>query len=278
MINYLLGFRVNRITRDPPQKALIEESSKVLFALFTRYGDTIISLVVIKEFIDRYPDKEYLILCPRQMLPFVNEFLPRHKCISLNKRNLIDMIKVVRILRRERFDVGFNPWSNGIDSCYFLTYCSSYMCYKNFVRPKKINHYQVVRKYLMLPEKDWMLKSVNLSNKYRNILICPESTDHERSMKRESIDELRSKYRGANVTVAALDKYFLDGDYNTFAFRKTAESSEKFIELVKSSDLMICVDSGPLHISAELGRDLLAVFYVTDPGIVLNTGTKLMIG
>jgi len=36
----------------------IQQASKVLFSLFTRYGDTIIDLAVIKEFIEHYPDKK----------------------------------------------------------------------------------------------------------------------------------------------------------------------------------------------------------------------------
>ena len=67
---------------------ILNNSNKILFSIFTRYGDTIIDLVVIKEFINFYPDKKYLILCPRQMKPYVNELLPNIECLTVNKRNL----------------------------------------------------------------------------------------------------------------------------------------------------------------------------------------------
>ena len=157
MINYFLRFK----TKDIDDKALelesIQQANKILFSLFTRYGDTIIDLAIIQEFIKKYPDKNYLVLCPKQMKPYVNELLPGIKCIAINKRNLFDMLKVNLKLKKWRPDVGFNPWSNGLDSCYFLTYCKKYLCYKDFDRPSLINHYQVVRRYLQLPEKEWRI-------------------------------------------------------------------------------------------------------------------------
>ncbi len=280
MINYLLRSRVHKVVQVPPCKDVIDASSKVLFSLFTRYGDTIISLVVIKEFIDRHPDKEYLILSPKQMRPYIDELLPSVNSTSLNKRNLFDMFKVIRLLRRERFDVGFNPWSSGADSCYFITYCNYFLCYKEFDRPHEINHYQVIRRYLMLPEKVWVVDRARLGDRYGNILICPESTDRERSMKKEQIDEmigrLRSRYPGANVILAVIDKTVINDNYGIFVFSKTKRSSEDFIKLIKSCDLVICVDSGPLHISAALGVDLMTLFYTTKSSIVLNSGTRLV--
>ena len=88
MINYFLKHKMKKITSFPPSVDDIKKSSKILFSIFTRYGDTIIDLVVIKEFIECYPEKEYLILCPRQMKPYVSELLPTIECIAFNKRNL----------------------------------------------------------------------------------------------------------------------------------------------------------------------------------------------
>ena len=41
---------------------LSEESFKILFSIFTRYGDTIIDLMIVKEFVKKYPNKDYLII------------------------------------------------------------------------------------------------------------------------------------------------------------------------------------------------------------------------
>ena len=126
MINSFLKNRTRKLKYSPPNVEDIKNSTKILFSIFTRYGDTIIDLVVIKEFIECYPDKEYLILCPRQMKPYVSELLPKIECLATNKRNLFDMVRTNKLLKKRRFDIGFNPWSNGLDSCYFLTYCKKF--------------------------------------------------------------------------------------------------------------------------------------------------------
>ena len=132
MINFFLKYKMRHITSSPPTTEDIRKSRKILFSIFTRYGDTIIDLVVIKEFIECYPEKEYLILCPKQMKPYVSEFLPNTECIALNKRNMFEMIKVDKLLKKRMFNIGFNPWSNGLDSSYFISYSDKFLFYKDF--------------------------------------------------------------------------------------------------------------------------------------------------
>lgn len=266
--------KTSGIDSRPLELVDIQQADKVLFSLFTRYGDTIIDLVVIQEFIAQYTDKEYLVLCPRQMVPYVNELLPGVCCVALNKRNLIDMIKTDRLLKRWKPDIGFNPWSNGLDSCYFLTYCKRFQCYKDFFKPKIINHYEVVRKYLLLPEQAWNINQLSLKKNYKKILICPQSTDPNRSISSAQLDELlfdlNNKYHNPEVTIASIDKLYFKNECNQFLFKKTAQSSRQFVELVKKSGLIIASDSGPLHISLAFKKDTQAYFYTTDPRIVVK--------
>ncbi len=281
MINLFLKYKTKKINNSVPSIENIRGSKKILFSIFTRYGDTIIDLVVIKEFIELYPNKEYLVLCPRQMKPYVNELLPDIDCIALNKRNLFNMLKINHALKKWRPDVGFNPWSNGLDSCYFLTYCKKYLCYKDFKRPKAINHYQVVRNYLKLQGKTWNIDKLTLKKEYKNILICPQSTDPERSISSPQLDELivdlNKKYKNFKLVIASMDSSFFRENIAKFTFEKSSKSSIEFIGLVKSSDLIICTDSAPLHIASALGKDLIAVFHITKPEIVINQNTALLV-
>jgi ADP-heptose:LPS heptosyltransferase len=276
MINSFLKYKTKKLNSCSPSIEDIKTSKKILFSLFTRYGDTIINLVVIKEFIKQYPNKRYLILCPRQMKPYVDELLPNIECIALNKRNLFDMFKINLRLKKYLPDIGFNPWSNGLDSCYFLTYCRNFLCYKDFDRPDIINHYQVVRRYLQLPEKKWKINELVLKEDYQKILICPQSTDRNRGITEDEIDALVSdfniKYHDPDITIASMDTTHFRSDCQQFLFRKSAQSSAQFINLIKSSELVVCSDSGPLHISSALNKDIISVFYITNPEIVLNTG------
>ena len=279
MINSFLRFKTKDINSKPLELKSIQQANKVLFSLFTRYGDTIIDLVIIKEFIKLYPNKKYLILCPRQMKPYVSELLPTIECIALNKRNLFDMFKINRKLKKWQPDVGFNPWSNGLDSCYFLTYCNKFQCYKDCDRPDVINHYQVVRKYLQLPEKEWKINELILKQDYQKILVCPQSTDLSRAISslklNELIFDLNSKYQNSEITIASMDKSHFRSKCNHFLFRKSAVSSQQFINLVKQSDFVVSSDSGPLHIALALGKDVLAFFYTTSPEIVVKSDSYL---
>jgi len=282
LINIFLRYKTKNINNNQPTLSHIRQADKVLFALFTRYGDTIIDLVVIQEFIEKYPDKEYLILCPRQMRPYIDELLPDINCIALNKRNFIDMLKVNQYLKKWRPDIGFNPWSNGLDSCYFLTYCRNFLCYKDFDRPDLINHYQVVRRYLQLPETKWRVNELVLKQDYQKILICPQSTDPSRTISSKQlnvlISDLNKKYHYARITIASMNKVHFRDQCNQFIFRKTAKSSQQFIDLVKQSDFVISSDSGPLHIALSLNKDVFAFFKATNPEIVVKSESCLKIG
>jgi len=279
LINWFLRQKTSNIDSRLFQLVEIQQANKVLFSLFTRYGDTIITLMVIQEFIEQYPDKEYLILCPRQMEPYVNEILPGVHCLALNKRNLFDMIRAHRLLKKWNPKIGFNPWSSGLDSCYFLTYCKRFQCYKDFLRPEVINHYEVVRNYLLLPKQAWKIKQLNLKKNYKKILICPQSTDSNRSISSVQLDallsELGDKYHNPEIMIAAMDKFYFKDGCSKFLFEKTAKSSRQFVNLVKESGLVIAVDSGPLHIALALKKDTQAHFYSTNPRYVVNFGSIL---
>ena len=54
MINTFLNFKTKNIVSQSFDLEEIQSANKVLFSLFTRYGDTIIDLVIIKEFISQF--------------------------------------------------------------------------------------------------------------------------------------------------------------------------------------------------------------------------------
>ena len=265
----------------PPSIHDIKRSSKILFSIFTRYGDSIIDFLVIKEFIERYPKKEYLIICPKQMRPYVSEFLPAIECIAFNKRNIFEMFKVDKLLKKRKFNIGFNPWSNGLDSSYFISYCDNFLFYKDFNKPGVVNHYQVVRQYLKLPDKDWIINELILKKSYKKILICPQSTDHKRNLPSQKldkiIDDLQSMYNYPEIIIASSESSNFRDGCKKFIFKKTAHSSSQFLELMKKSALVISTDSGPLHIALALKKDLLVFMSSTKPEIVVNSGSYLQI-
>lgn len=283
MINLYINKKVNNIENIDEEVNIndINASKKVLFSLFTRYGDTIIDLCVIKEFIETYPNKKYTILCPNQMIPYVNKILPNINAIGLNKRNIFSFLKMMYYLKKENYDIGFNPWSNGNDSCYWISFCKKFICYKSFKRPTLINHYEVVRSYLKLTNTSWKTLDFDIKDKYRKIIICPESTDSQRSISyketKDLVFNLQKKYMNIEIIICALDpKYFLD-DCSHFKFNKSKKSSSEFINILEEDSLCICVDSGPLHIITALKLDTIGIFNITTADVVVNIDSKIKI-
>ena len=279
MINVLLRHKTKSLSSSDIKLKDIQNANKVLFALFTRYGDTIIDLVVIQEFVEQYPSKDFLILCPKQMKPYFDELTPNLRCIGINKRNYLDMFKLNIFLKKWNPDIGFNPWSFGAEGSFFLSYCQKYQFYKDFSKPQVINHYEAVRKYLRLSEKIWKTETLGNEFNCKRVLICPESTDSKRSISigqiNKIINEIKYNFGNPLFTIASITPKYHKSNCSNFFFKKTNKSSRNFIKLVKDSDLVICCDSAPLHIAQALKKNILAVFTATNPEIVLNSGSKI---
>ena len=84
-------------------------------------------------------------------------------------------------------------------------------------------------------------------------------------------------YQQPEITIASMDKSDFRDGCNKFMLKKTAHSSKQFIDLMKKSALVVCPDSGPLHIALALKKDLLAFMRITIPDVVINYGSCLII-
>jgi ADP-heptose:LPS heptosyltransferase len=138
-----------------------------------------------------------------------------------------------------------------------------------------------VRRYLQLPEQDWKIKKLNLKDNYQKILICPQSTDPAREISSVQLDvlvsDLNLKYQNPKITIASMEKFHFRDKCNHFLFKKSAQSSQQFINLVKQYNLVISSDSGPLHIALALNKDVLAFLYTTSPEIVVKSNSCLRV-
>ena len=179
------------------------------------------------------------------------------------------------------FDIGFNPWSNGLDSSFYLSFCKKFLLYKDFEKPIKINHYQVVRRYLMLPEKKWKIIDLKLRDNYSKILICPQSTDILRNIPNHQLDELLNEYNqlynNPEITIASMDESFFRAGYKKIKLEKTMNSSKSFLSIMKKNSLIVCSDSGPLHIATALKKDLIVFLRSTKPKYVINSNSSVVI-
>ena len=79
-------------------------------------------------------------------------------------------------------------------------------------------------------------------------------------------------------TIAEIHKKlsFFAKPKNFFDFSSFDLSIEKLAALISSSDLLICVDSAPMHIAVSLGKKLVAFFGPTDPKKLLPDDPRFL--
>jgi ADP-heptose:LPS heptosyltransferase len=233
----------------------IENSNTILFSVFTRYGDGIIAFTIIKEFILKYINKNYILITNPQHYPYAKEILKEFSNIEIkyvNKRNTLSLFFLTKYLKKKNIDLGFNPLSFGDDSIYFTLFAKKYSIFKYVNKfSENINHYDKVRIYFNLePKKE--IKIINFKiKKDMKVLIAPFSTEYSRSLSIENIKFLQNYFKN-HILALPKDKRKNFKNNNLFIFEKSKKSSQKFINLLKEVDLFIGVDSGPLHIACLL--------------------------
>lgn len=284
-MKFLIKQRLKKQQSQDITTSDITNAKTVLFAIFSRYGDGIISFVVIKEFIQKYPNKQYLVATSRQQLPYLQEIinLPNIKLFSINKRNPISFFKALYIFKKQDIDIAFNPWSRGEDSEYYLTFAKKFIFFRaidNFAKTE--NLYNRIRTYLHLEiQQNRVITRPNFNN-IKTIIIAPFSTDVKKNMTVEQvnylIDVLRNTFSNVNITVAVSKEFYLTKfNAQKFIWYKSTKNSKKYLHQLKHIDLFIGVDSGPLHLALALNINTIGVFGATAPATVLDYNTKILI-
>jgi len=253
----------------------IQVAQKIFFAVFSRYGDGIISFKVIREFIGLYPDKEYLLFTTNQLVPYAKEILgEKVEVIGVNKRNPFSLVSSLLKLKNFDADLGFNPWSHGDDAEFFISFAKKYSVFKRFKKwEKSDNLYARVREYLRLEPKTLSNSAQTLPKSAKNIVLAPFSTDLTKSLDKEMTKELITKlkelYKDAKITVCGF-KNELKGVDGLHKFYFSKSSSDEFLKLLKSSDLFVGVDAGPLHIANATYIKTIGIFGPTAPETIVD--------
>ncbi len=264
----------------------IDLAVKILFSVFSRYGDGILSFKVISEFIDSHPGKEFFIVTSNQLYPYAERiFGGRAEIFGLNKKkNPVKLHKVKKRLGAENIDIGFNPFSLGEDSEYFIGLARNSYPFRE-VKEYSVttNLYKIVRDYLLMETvgPGEVHKKLKLGD-VQKVLIAPESSNVLKSMDselvRKLVREVKKSFDKPDIMVA-----LLDGDTMTlpegvlpFTFGKSAKKSKEFLSLLDATDLFIGVDAGPLHLADLLDIPSVGVFSMTSPETILDCGSSVL--
>ena len=263
------------------EKQVIANAQRAFFAVFSRYGDGIISFKVIREFTRLYSDKQYLLFTTTQLVPYAKEILGDSVAVvGINKRNPFSLVPALLKLKAFDTDIGFNPWSHGDDAEFFASFAKKYSVFKRFKQwDKAYNLYARVREYLSLEPKMLSNAALSLPVNAKNIVLVPFSTDVTKSLDKEMtkqlIVKLKELYKDAKITVCGFKNELKEIDrFEKFYFSKS--SSDEFLKLLKSSDLFVGVDAGPLHIANTMGIKTIGIFGPTAPETIVDFDWKCM--
>lgn len=174
----------NAIGRGPLAVEEIEAAESVLFAVFARYGDSVIAFMLIREFMQRHPGKRYRLVTTPQALPYAEAIIGTSwPMIGIDKRrHFLRLARWLRALRRERPALGLNPWSHGAESEYFIAQARRYCPYRDFAHFSRTeNLYRRVRRYLQLPDPP-PSRAIGLPAQAQRIVVSPFSTDVRKSL------------------------------------------------------------------------------------------------
>ena len=264
----------------------IDRARSVLFAVFARYGDSVIAFKAINRFIAHYPDKRYLLITTHQARPYAEALIRSPlEMFSVNKRrDPLQMWRLTRLLRRDTPDLGLNPKSHGKESEHFISFCRQFVFYRasTSVEPRE-NIYRPVYAYLQLPEPPAATLAPPPA-RARRIVICPYSTAIRRSLDQDDLARVvlavRKRFGAPEIIVAGLPgelAHFENLAVEQFTLGKSRLASERFIGLLATADLFIGVDAGPLHLAEALGLPVIAVFGPTARQTILDRDSRALV-
>lgn len=274
MLKFLFKRRIEKCINKKTSD--IKNKNSYLLAVFSRYGDGLIAFKIAKELADKNQNATFLVITTHQLLPYAKEFFGEN-ALALNKRNPIELIKTIVKIKKFKPEIGLNPWSFGDESKYFISFADCFLDFTSFKNwSKEYNLYDRAREYfgLDLPNRDVICQK--LPDNPKTILFAPFSTDVTKSLSIQNANTFLEKLKYENPNSKIIICGFshetnkINHDY-IFNFKRSAKSSNEFLNLVKYCDLFVGVDAGPLHVASCLNKSCIAIFGPTAPETILDS-------
>lgn len=266
---------------DASLNAAMTDAKAIVLAIFNRFGDGIVAATVCNEFIKRWSGngRQFCIVTSKQLFPYVRVLCPDARVISLHKNNPFAWLRL-KFLEKfvyGGFDVGLNPYCFAKESRKIIGLAKWSRVYQHSDDDFMTNYYDRARAYLALELQGDFLSSDFPSTAPGRILVTPESSELRRSLTdsqlKHLLAQLASRWPQATIVVAAEKKLDL-GNSNRcitqFFLHRNQNASELFLREIRNAELVVSVDSGPLHIATAMRKPVIGLFSFMIPGTVLN--------
>jgi len=258
----------------------IYSAKSILFTFFGRYGECIIGFNGALDIVKQFPDKEYIFITSPQNFPYFQDQCSAYgncNVYSLKKNNFFKLLFIIFILKIKKIDLGFNPFSWSDESEFLITFTRRFKFFKNYDLGHLDNYYNIVKKYFTY-KRDSKIEISNFSSiNMRKVLICPESSESRRSLTQNQLDKIISTFKDKEIIVAHSGKRYHNIQQKQFIFRKKRENSIEFIDILKKQDMMICVDSAPMHLGFLYEIPMQGYFSSSTPARVVKNKSLIQV-
>lgn len=191
------------------------------------------------------------------------------------------LLLFVKLISYGGFEFGYNPYSYTKESRRIIRFAKRQFKYKNPENFSFLNYYDRVRSYFQIPLKGDFVQGENFQQENRGlkISICPESKELRRSLNQKQlskvVEKIEDRYKGCCITLCASPE-FLEGcvlEYPSFKIERSKSGSVKFLSQLLKSDLLVAVDTGPLHIANAFKIPTIGIFSSALPETVINANS-----
>ena len=278
----------------------MKQFKNILLINFGGIGDEILFLPVIQCLRKTYPNAKITLCLEGRSKSFVNltDLINDYFCVDIKTKNkYLQMLKLYFKALFGRYDLVISSGANSlIPVLLFLTGIKTRIGYKSSKLSEKLLTYQyaanmyfdLVKPVSDLPFELPCIKSVECEKFPESVLIHP-------GVSKISVNKKIVKTVSAEIWAEIIKKLLLKGkkvhlaggpdDYdiidkikknllnydltNFFDMYGKTKNIYDLAKLIKSSEILICSDSAPMHISVALNTKTIAIFGPTDENKLL---------
>lgn len=259
------------------KKALKGEVRRAAFLKTAAIGDTVLISAIVRDFRTTYPDAELVFVCGADNASIVKMFMPSDRVIIINHKNPVNAAKTVKGLGHFDFVLDFGSWPRFdafIASCFDSAFTAGFNTenqYRHYCYDMPVKHSQNVHE---LDNYRALASAAGIRAGSKPHIDFPETEEKDKSVVFHMFSGGRRWYlkewpqerwlelagrltaKGCEITVTGSEADFERAEgfaSASGAVNAAGCSLAETARLLKSSSLVISVNTGIMHLASALG-------------------------